>query len=389
MYRLFGLACALCCAAACKREKTKPPGPFPPVPIPASRAAYVTDNGSDALSVLDRDGDRVSGVSVDIDPDRHEAPHHLAVDARSGAVFVALAFPAPAAASAGPHASHGNGDDSGELARLDLATLHVAALRDVDPNPGDVILTHDLSRVLVTHFDMKRAMQAAMAGRPPNEMFAALEVLDARTLAPVARRALCVAPHGVVTTKDDRTAIVACYGSDEIAVVDLTSPTLSSARYPLGSAQGVPGAPRYGPYSVTLSPDESLVLVADLEGESVRVLDMTTRKFVRELEIPLGARAFMPAFAAEHTAIVPLQAPDGLVRIDVLHAKIEARTSLDGQGCVAPHVVRIAKDRRAYVVCEGDHVKAGAVLEIDPVTLAVKKRWEVGVYPDGIAFGEE
>ena len=48
-----------------------------------------------------------------------------------------------------------------------------------------------------------------------------------------------IAPHGAVTSADDRTAIVACYGSDEIAVVDLTSPTLQTSRYPLGAAQGV------------------------------------------------------------------------------------------------------------------------------------------------------
>ena len=44
---------------------------------------------------------------------------------------------------------------------------------------------------------------------------------------------------------------------------------------------------------------------------------------------------------------------------------------------------------RAYVVCEGDHVHVGALVEIDPATLAIRKRWEVGVYPDGVAFGDE
>jgi hypothetical protein len=34
-------------------------------------------------------------------------------------------------------------------------------------------------------------------------------------------------------------------------------------------------------------------------------------------------------------------------------------------------------------------VGAGAVVAIEPVTLGIMKRWTVGVYPDGIAFGEE
>jgi hypothetical protein len=40
-------------------------------------------------------------------------------------------------------------------------------------------------------------------------------------------------------------------------------------------------------------------------------------------------------------------------------------------------------------VCEGDHRTPGSVLEIDPATLAVKKAWKVGAYPDGLAFGDE
>jgi len=40
------------------------------------------------------------------------------------------------------------------------------------------------------------------------------------------------------------------------------------------------------------------------------------------------------------------------------------------------------------MVCEGDHTGPGSVLEIDPDSLATKKRWTVGVYPDGIDFGD-
>jgi sugar lactone lactonase YvrE len=91
----------------------------------------------------------------------------------------------------------------------------------------------------------------------------------------------------------------------------------------------------------------------------------------------------MPDFTADGIALVPLQSPDGLARIDT---RAPSRVAY-GDECKKPHVVRVAPDGRAYVVCEGDHVAPGAVLEVDPVTLATKKRWEVGVYPDGIAFG--
>ena len=103
----------------------------------------------------------------------------------------------------------------------------------------------------------------------------------------------------------------------------------------------------------------------------------------------LGARAFMPAFVGDEALLVPLQSPDGLARIDVGAATITKRVAFGGDECRSPHVVQKAKDGRVYLVCEGDHVAAGAVVEIDPVSLAIRKRWEVGVYPDGIAFGDE
>jgi DNA-binding beta-propeller fold protein YncE len=362
------------------------------IPIAAAHAGYVTNNGSDSISVIDRNGDAVVSVPVDLDPDAHEAPHHLAIDSVSKHVFVALAFPPDVKPSAkkDPHASHGNASDVGKLARLDLGNLAVRMSQDVDENPGDVVLTHDRKRVVVSHFDMKRAMDvAARGGASPSTMFAQLVVFDATDMKRLGARPVCVAPHGITVTKDDRTAYVACYGSDELAVVDLASEGFASSRIPLGAAQGVPGVPRFGPYSATLSPDEKLVVTADLEGQDIRVLDRASKRFLPDKNVPLAAKAFMPAFVDDHTLLVPTQSPDGLVRVDLENAKVERRTSFPREQCALPHVVRVAKDGRVYLVCEGDHRSPGSVLEIDPATLDVKKRWVVGVYPDGLAFGDD
>ncbi len=243
--------------------------------------------------------------------------------------------------------------------------------------------------MLVSHFDMKRAMTvAARGGGSPATMFARLLVFDARTLALVGERPLCVAPHGMATTPDDRTLVVACHGSDELAVVDLSQPSLPTSRDPLGIAQGVPGVPHYGPYSVALPPAGDRVLVANLESKDLLVFDLARRAFVAGAGVPLGARAYMPAFAGESAALVPLQAPDGLARVDLAARRITIRVSYTPRECGRPHAARVARDGRAYVVCEGDHEGPGAVLEIDPVTLATRRRWPVGVYPDGIAFGD-
>ena len=386
---LLYLLYALAGVPACHKTTASATTPGADVGIAPARAGYVTDNGSDTISVIDRDSDRVVAVPVDLDPSRREAPHHLAVDPAAGRMFVALAFPEPVAPARkdDPHASHGNAESHGMLARLDLARVAVNEAREVDENPGDVILTHDRSRVLVTHFDMKRAMDVASAGGATSAMFAALQEWDATSMTLVGSRPLCVAPHGISTTPDDHTAFVACYGSDELAVVDLTTPSLPTARYPLGASPGAPGVPTYGPYSATLSPDGKHVVVADLEGMDVRVFDRATKKFLADKTVNLGARAFMPAFVSADVVVVPLQGPDGIARVNLETGAIEARVATSDT-CRAPHVVKVAKDGRTYVVCEGDHVGKGAVVLIDPATLAIAKRWSVGVYPDGLELGE-
>src|SRR5262249_47568495 len=76
----------------CREEKRVLTTPGIDVTIPPARAAYVTNNGSDTVSVFDRDGDdKVLSVPIDPDPDAHEAPHHITVDGAGGVAFVALA----------------------------------------------------------------------------------------------------------------------------------------------------------------------------------------------------------------------------------------------------------------------------------------------------------
>ena len=392
---VWALALTVTVTGCPDRTKTKTEGTA--LKTPQARAAYVTDNGSDTISVIDREsvtGAAVETASVDIDADAHEAPHHIALDAPQKRAFVALAFPpAPPGTPAAKdkHGTHGQSARKGRLASFELSRLSMERTADLDENPGEVVLTHDRTRVLVTHYDMKRAMDvAAQKGASPATMFATL-VFRASDLTLLGTRPICVAPHAIAITKDDATALVACYGSDEIAVVDLRDNALTVSRIPLGIKQGVPGVPTYGPYSITLSPDDSRAVVSDLEGQDIRIFDPKKRELVQEATQQVGARAMMAAWLSATTILLPVQSPDGLLRIgaDPAHAAKDKRRSFDKAECTLPHVVRIAKDGRTYLVCEGDHTQRGSVLEIDPVTLETKKRWSVGVYPDGIAFGDE
>ncbi len=385
---LLSLALGL---AGCERKGCGTTGTTPgkatlgvKLPFPTARALYITNNGSDSVSAIDRDGDAVVTAPVDVDPARREAPHHLALDLAHDRVLVALSFPADPGKKRDPHAAHGTSADHGLLAELSASTLSAKVVANLDENPGEIVLTRDKKRIIVTHYDMARAMNvAAKGGASPATMFARILVFDATTYTLLGQRPICVAPHGAITSIDDSTAIVACYGSDEITFVDLTKPELPTSRFTLGALQGVPGVPRYGPYSVAISPNGKTLLVANLESSDVRTFDMTKRVFAPS-ELPTHARPFLPTFISDDVALVPLQAPDGLTAIDVTTHRMLQRVDFAKDQCELPHAVRITPDRRAFVVCEGNHHDPGAVVEVDIGTLGIKKRWVVGVYPDGI-----
>jgi hypothetical protein len=374
-----------CHGGTCERRG----GAATPIAIAREDALYVTNNGAQSLTVVDR---KTPGRTVTVPLQRRESeevPHHIALDLANGHAFVALILPEAttlAAATANRHKQHGKASSRGHLLRLDLATLAPLEEAEVDDNPGDLVLAprSGATRVLVTHFDMRRALDAAQAGKPPAALFASLQVWQGHPLKKLAERPLCVAPHGIAVTRDGGLAYVACYGSDELAVVDLKDTALGTERIPVGGAPGVLGAPRYGPYSATLSPSERWVLVADLEGQDLRVFDVGQRGFDPKRSMLVGARAMMPVFLDEEHAVVPLQGPDGFIRVNLASATIEL-TAPRAAGCDRPHAMWRSASGALYAVCEGLPGKPGSVIELDPVTLAVKATWPAGLVADGIA----
>jgi DNA-binding beta-propeller fold protein YncE len=360
------------------------------VSIAPAHALYVTNNGSDTLAVIDRfSASSALFVPIDLAQNRRAAPHHIAIDPATNNAFIALAFPDEEPRDG--HAAHGRSGTRGRLARLDLRTLAVRELVEVEENPGDVALALGMgstpTRVLVTHFDMRRALVAASENKPPNALFASLQVWDLGPLRKFGERPLCVAPHGMAVSSDGATAYVACYGSDELAIVGLADRTLPVVRIPVGGSPGILGAPRYGPYSATLSPEQDLVLVTTLEGQDARLFDVKSRTFRADVSIGFGARAMMPAFTDATHAIVPLQAPDGFARIDIRSGLLTARVTATAH-CEKPHALRVLRDQRAYAVCEGDHKNVGSVVELDPINLTERSYWPVGVFADGIGAND-
>jgi DNA-binding beta-propeller fold protein YncE len=388
----FGFwALALAALPACKTKRIPLARQAPHAyPFPPARALFVTNNGSDTLSVLDRaepanGPPSVQSVSVDLDADLHEAPHHVVANAKAHRLFIALGFPPDEQdpQQKAQHRAHGKSAIRGQLVRLDLETLAIQEHVSVDENPGDVTQTHNGERILVTHFDMGKALRAAAKSPNPSEMYASIQLWRPDPLALLQSRPLCVAPHGMAIAPDDRFAIIACYGSDEVALLDLESFAVS--KIPVGPSPGILGAPRYGPYGLTITKDGAHAAVTSLESGDLRWLDLKTRTFLETASF--GARAFMPTFLEGDDVLVPLQAPDGFALVHAFEGAVFRRSPADPR-CIRPHAAVRAKNGQVYVVCEGDHKAPGTVVEIEILTLNILHVWTVGVYPDGLAFGE-
>jgi DNA-binding beta-propeller fold protein YncE len=370
------LGLALCALLSCKSKRVSTT-PGATLAFPWRDSIVVTNSGSDSLSVLNRRGFESVTIAVDIDPSMHEAPHHVVLDGKDA--FIAMAFPAEEQQK--KHGNHGRGSIRGRVARLRAETLAVVEHAEVEENPGDILKMHTRDAILITHFDMARALRAASKGEPPAAMFGTLQVWGTAPLVLKETRALCVAPHGMALTKDDSTLFVACYGSDELAIVNMN--TLEISKISVGTSPGILGAPSYGPYAATLSPDEALVAVSTIESGSIRWFNRARAQFshVRTL----SGRAYMPAFVNATELIVPLQAPDGFARVSPDEVKKSVQSDAR---CIQPHAVARAPNGEIYAVCEGDHLAPGSVVELDADSLSIKRTWTVGVYPDGLAFGQ-
>ncbi len=280
----------------------------------------------------------------------------------------------------GPHATHGGSGVPGYAQKIDLKDLSVLGQVRVDPNPGDIVLSEDGSRLVVSHYDLQRAT------KNPTDIVAAratLALIDPATLAQPQLIKTCVAPHGVALSRPDgRTAYVACYGEDRLALVDLTQPTAQPVLVDMGPGVVGFGAPSYGPYASTLTPDGAWVVVSNLESSDVRFFEVATGAFDPTKTIATLGAPYFPAFTADGKIVIPTQKPDALVTVDLDGIDPPSTVSFSAADCILPHEVVLDQDQ-TYVVCEGDKKSPGTVVVLD-ADMQVLSSTPVGVFPDAL-----
>ncbi len=357
-----------------------------PVAVPPAGLGLVTDSLGDTVSAIDLGTGAVLATRpVGRNPVDIDGPHHITVDPAGGSAFIALSY--PVIGGAGPHAGHGASQALGWVQRLSLDDLSVTGQVRVDKNPGDIVLSRDGTRLVVSHFDLG---SATAPDATPESARASLAVIDPTTLAltgsPEPRFIpACAAPHGISLSRPDgRFAYVACYGEDALAVVDLEAPAEAVQRVPLGPGI-VFGSVAYGPYAASLSPDGTRVVVASLVSHDLRFFDVAAGAFEDRDPVVLRGAAYFPTWSEDGATIwAPMQSPDGVVRVDVASGATEERAFTKDDGCKLPHEAELFADGRLALVCEGEHEAPGAVLLLDPDTLGTLSTTTVGVFPDAI-----
>ena len=351
----------------------------------------VTNSGDDSLTFLDPATlEPVYTAATGRIPAEREGPHHGAALPDGSRYYVGISNYVPGSGS-GPHGSHGTGAVRGYLLGYDTSDNSFVGDVLVDRSPGDVRITPDSAYVLQSHFDLLSIIQAEQDGEDPRLLESPLAVIDSATLEKVAMIPLCPAGHGVGLAPDSSTAYVACWGSDELAVVSLAAPIDDEAevtRIPVGPGGGDPTDPLYGPYAATVTPDGSEVWVSNLEGKSLSVYDVESGTFDAERFVSLGGGALFASFSADGSRLyVPVQAPDSLVTVDPATGTVIHNLSLSDSMCRSPHGTLLVADDMLGLVCEGDHIGPGTVVRINlanPDAPVPEDSFAVGVFPDDL-----
>jgi DNA-binding beta-propeller fold protein YncE len=332
--------------------------------------------------MLDLGAGKVVGASpVGRNPVLLDGPHQAVADPKRGVAYVVLAYPASVQAAA--NHQHGTGKLPGWVQAIALDDFRAVGEVRIDPNPGEIALSDDGARLVVSHFDLAAA---ALTGDIDTRR-ATLALVDPSAIrsfdTPQPDTLLtCVAPHGIALARPDgATAFVACYGEDALGVVNLADVHAPVVRVPVGPGARTDGAPAYGPYGVALSPDGTRVAIGTKDSKEVRFFDVRAGA-MESLVVPALGAAYVTAWSADGARLyVPTQDVDAISVVDAKTGASLTSRRFD-TSCVAPVDVALAPSGDAiYVVCEGTATTPGTLVTLDPTTLATRASVGTGFFP--------
>lgn len=344
------------------------------------RLGYVANRNSDTVSVLDLDAmTLLASVPVGRDPVDIDGPRHLVLDTANGLGYIALSYPF---ANTSTHAlAEGGTQRSGYVQALNLLDLSIAGEVRVDPIAADVAFAPTTGGLAVSHADVFRALQADTEARRANVVFVDPANAIAQGNAEPSRVTLCAVPSAIAFDGRGARLFVACTGEDSVVVVDSASGAVLS-RVPAGASDV------NKPYALVADPTHQRLFVSNQVSFSVSVFDLSdSPKLLATTQRVSGVPMF-PALIADTTLAVPFQFPNGAALFDVTTGEQLLEIQYPDADCTNPAEFSLGSDGRVHLVCEGDHYRPGAVVELDPATLAITASVSVGLYPERMSILE-
>jgi DNA-binding beta-propeller fold protein YncE len=356
-----------------------------PIEVPRAGMGIVVEGESDSLSLLSLgSGERFASIPVGRDPVTVDGPRHIAVGARERAVYILLSY--PEIFGGGPHAAHLSGSDFGYVQKLALDDLRVLGEVSVNQHPSDIALSEDGGRLVVTHDNLQSAIENIEV---PDALRSRLVVIDPSRFGDEPEEIqVCIAATGVALSRPSgATAIVACYGEDAIAVVELDRAEPTPVLISVGTQPGPPTEPVYGPSAVVLSPDGTTVAIASTLSRDIRFYDQE-RAQMRPEVVPVGAEPGVPAYGADGSALyVPTRDPDGVTIVDPQTFAVTKVRGFEAGECPSPEAV-VSHDDKVAVVCQAGPGDPGQIVMVDATSLVTVASATVGFAPNAIGIVE-
>jgi DNA-binding beta-propeller fold protein YncE len=321
-------------------------------------------------------------VPVGLNPIVVEGPHQAAIDPSGQYYYINITNYVPGAGG-GPHGPVGTGLADGYLLKYRSSDNALVGSLEVDRSPGDITVSDDGKTLYVSHYDFQKIIDVALVGGPQSDMDTRFFVVDAETMTLKKAFKLCPGAHGVKLSPDGARAYVSCT-SDEIAVVDLTSPDYPVRRIPMADDDGPAIAPKYEPYALTLSPQGD-IWVSCRSLNELRVVSAQTLAVDPARIVSLTGAPLFGGFTADgSTLYMPTQVNDAIAVVDAATGVLQREIPMRSDTCLNVHQFRLTPDGHwGLLVCEGDHGNPGTLMVLDMTNGGtVVKSVPVGRFPD-------
>jgi DNA-binding beta-propeller fold protein YncE len=349
----------------------------------------VTNSIDDTISVLDLakvgqpDFGELARIPVGLTPLELEGPHYALSDPTGEFYYINISNYVPGTGG-GPHGPRGTGLANGYVLKYRASDNELVGTTEVDRSPGDIALSNDGTELYVSHYDFQKIIDVATVNGPQSDMDTRFMIIDTETMTVKAALTLCPGAHGVKIAPDGSRAYVSCI-SDEIAVVDLTTPDHGVRRVPMAADVGTAIAPKYEPYALSLAPSGD-VWVSCRSRNELRVVSAQALAVDPARIVGVTGAPMFGAFSADGaTAYVPTQINDAIAVVDTATGTL-LREIPAGTGCLNVRQFRFTPDYRwGLLVCEGDHGTAGTLVVLDMMNNATfVQSVPVGRFPDSV-----